>query len=232
MVLTADRFQGQFITPPDVIEQKLKEIKAFVFDWDGVFNAGEKSETSGSTFNEVDSMGTNLLRFNHYLRIGKAPVVAIISGENNSAALKLAKRESFNAVYSGFRNKPEAMNHFCEAQNIKPSQIAFFFDDVLDFSLAKVCGLRLMIGRASNPLMIDYAIRNSYADYISACDGRNNGVRECAELLTGLSGLYDETMTARIEYLESYRQFLEARNKPETLLFIDKDAKISQQQIL
>lgn len=228
----ATHFNGRFIASPEEILQKLQSIKAFVFDWDGVFNAGEKNEESGSPFNEVDSMGTNLLRFNHYLRTGKAPVAAIISGESNSAALKLAKRESFHAVYCGFRNKPDAMAHLCEAKNISPAEIAFFFDDVLDFSLAKGCGLRMMIGRACNPLMTEYAVRHGYADYITDCDGRNSGVRECAELLTGLSGRYDETMKARIDWADSYRNYLAARNKPETELYLNKDSKIIRQQSL
>lgn len=232
MVQLADHFKGRFINAPEDIIEKLQVIKAFVFDWDGVFNAGQKDEQSGSPFNEVDSMGTNLLRFNHYLRTDTAPVTAIISGENNGAALKLARREHFHAVYCSFRHKPDAMAHLCEAHDIRPAEIAFFFDDVLDFSLAKDCGLRMMIGRACNPLMIDYAVRNNYVDYITACDGQNSGVRECAELLTGLSGRYDETMKDRIEWTERYRHYLEARNKPETLLFVNKDSKIIQQQIL
>lgn len=228
----AAHFKGRFISTPEGITQRLERIRAYIFDWDGVFNGGQKTESAGSSFNEVDSMGTNLIRYNHFLRTGEVPVVAIISGESNKAAYTLARRESFHAVYSSFRNKPDALNHVCEAYGLKPEEVAFFFDDVLDLSLAAVCGLRMMIGRAANPLLLDYAVRNSLADYITACDGQNSGVRECAELLTGLSGCYDATLKNRIEYSPSYQQYLEVRNKPETLLFVNKDAKITQLQSL
>jgi len=34
---------GRFISEPELISAKLKTIKAFIFDWDGVFNNGQKS---------------------------------------------------------------------------------------------------------------------------------------------------------------------------------------------
>ena len=54
---------GEFITPPFVLMEKLKNIKAIVFDWDGVFNEGVKGGGNHSGFSEIDSMGTNMLRF-------------------------------------------------------------------------------------------------------------------------------------------------------------------------
>lgn len=229
MVQTEGFFEGQFVVPAAEISNKLSTIKAYIFDWDGVFNSGHKTEHTGSSFCEIDSMGTNLLRYNHYLIHKSLPFVAIVSGENNANAAMLAKRENFNALYSGFRNKPDALNHFCEALSIEPSEVAFFFDDVLDLSLAKICGLRMMIGRSCNPLMVNYATENGLVDYISHCDGQNGGVRECAELLMGLSGGYSTTLKGRIEWSDSYQQFLKLRNTPATEMFIMKDAKVYQQ---
>ena len=59
---------AEFLLPQYKIAEKLQNIKAFVFDWDGVFNKGEKNATISSSFNEVDSMGTNLLRFSYFLK--------------------------------------------------------------------------------------------------------------------------------------------------------------------
>ena len=59
---------GMFVCSPEELKQKLMNVKAFVFDWDGVFNNGQKQSSGGSHFSEVDSMGLNLLRFSHYLR--------------------------------------------------------------------------------------------------------------------------------------------------------------------
>ena len=79
-------FKGRFLTPPANIEAKLEKIKAYIFDWDGVFNNGQKDENNTSLFNEIDAMGINMLRFNHYKRKGAMPIFGIITGERNSAA--------------------------------------------------------------------------------------------------------------------------------------------------
>ena len=62
-----EQIGGVFCTPADLLAEKLKTIKAFVFDWDGVFNNAVKNENKSSNFNEADSMGTNMLRFNHFI---------------------------------------------------------------------------------------------------------------------------------------------------------------------
>src|ERR1700739_1574427 len=138
---------AEFILPMNDFIQKLKEIKAFVFDWDGVFNTGEKNAGSSSSFNEIDSMGTNLLRFSYYLQNNKLPATAIISGEKNESAFYFSKREHFNSSYFKILNKILALEHFCEQNNIKPIEVCYFFDDVLDLPIAKVAGLRVFIPR-------------------------------------------------------------------------------------
>ena len=96
---------AEFVSSADEIAQKFSAIKAFVFDWDGVFNNGEKNGGGSSSFNEIDSMGTNLLRFSHYLKNKQLPHTAIISGEKNESAFFFAKREHFGASYFKIANK-------------------------------------------------------------------------------------------------------------------------------
>lgn len=220
-------FKGSFITPPEALADKLSRIRAFVFDWDGVFNNGQKDEHGSSPFNEVDAMGTNLLRFNHYLRNDQPPVTAVITGERNRAALAFARREHFQAVYCGIKFKADALTHLCKAHQLQPEEIAFVFDDVLDFSAAALCGLRIMVNRASNPLMVQYAVRHNLVDYITAADGGHHAIRETVELLTGISGLYEATMTERAQYTDRYQHYLAQRDIPETLLFTVQQAQIT-----
>src|SRR4051812_17673617 len=90
---------GRFITPITEMQNKLERIKAFVFDWDGVFNNGQKTSTGGSAFSEVDSMGTNLLRFSWFLKNGSLPYAAVLSGEKNETAFYFSEREGFHASF-------------------------------------------------------------------------------------------------------------------------------------
>src|SRR4051812_41410645 len=86
---------GKFISDASSISKKLEGIKAFIFDWDGVFNNGQKLGSGSSSFSEVDSMGTNLLRYSHFLKHDKLPLTAIISGERNETAFYFCQRECF-----------------------------------------------------------------------------------------------------------------------------------------
>jgi len=224
-----EHFKGSFISSVDTIQSKLKNIKAFVFDWDGVFNNGIKDNEGTSPFNEVDAMGTNMLRFNYYLQTGRNPIVAIISGEQNKAAKTLGKREHFHAVYSGIKFKVDALQHLSRIFGIKPEEIAFVFDDVLDLSVAKICGLRIMVGRQANPLLIDFAVQRNMVDYLTACSGHEHAVRETAELITGLSGHYNETLEHRMDFSNTYQRYLKDRNITETAFYTIIQSVITQQ---
>lgn len=223
---TAAHFKGSFFLEPAKIADRLHQIKAFVFDWDGVFNSGLKDADNSSPFNEVDAMGTNLLRFNHHLRNGAQPVTAIITGEHNKAAIAFAKREHLASVYCGIKYKATALDHLNESYGIMDREVAFFFDDVLDFSIASRVGLRIMVNRACNPLLAAFAIRNGYVDYLTAADGGNYALREAIELLMGLSGHYADTVSERARFTDRYQEYLQARNRTEPQFFTIKDAQI------
>jgi 3-deoxy-D-manno-octulosonate 8-phosphate phosphatase KdsC-like HAD superfamily phosphatase len=147
---------GQFVASPQQLVEKISKIKVFLFDWDGVFNAGYKGEGATSLYSETDSMGTNLMRFGKYLQNGKIPFTAIITGEQNESAFKLARREHFNAVFFKVKNKRLALSYLGKVQGIKPEEVCFFFDDVLDMAIAKEVGLRVMIHRNSSPLFTGF----------------------------------------------------------------------------
>jgi 3-deoxy-D-manno-octulosonate 8-phosphate phosphatase (KDO 8-P phosphatase) len=212
-------FKGRFIVQPQKIVEKLKKCKAYIFDWDGVFNNGYKDDSNSSPFSEIDSMGLNMLRFNHYLRAGTNPVVAIITGESNNLAYNLAKREHFHSVYFKIKNKVDSLNHICKHYNIKPDEVAFVFDDILDLSAAPLAGVRIMVPHASTLSLVEFAIQNNLADYITHCDGHQNAVRETSELLMALSGRYDETISNRVEYSDIYKEYFEQRQSVKTSFY-------------
>ena len=217
---------GSFICPPEELRKKLDGIKAFIYDWDGVFNNGQKIAGSGSPFSEVDSMGTNLLRFSHYLKTGKLPLSAIISGEKNESAISFSERECFHYSFFKTPHKIEALEFICKKQGLLPSEVAYVFDDVLDLSIAKICGLRILVRHKSNVLFEDYCRKHKLADYITASDGNNYAVRETCELLMGLNGNFDEVVSNRTDYSKTYNDYLLLRRAVKTELFSVKDGTI------
>ena len=221
-----DYFKGEFVSSPQTLKQKLKQIKAFVFDWDGVFNDGRKNIDGHSGFSETDSMGVNMMRFSHFLLNKQLPITAIITGENNQLAFSFAKRENLHYVYYKASNKEIALMHLCQQHKISPADVLFVFDDVLDFSVAKLAGVRFMIGRSANPLLLEFSAENRLVDYITQHNGNDNGVREVSEIIMSMANNFDVAIEIRMKYAEAYKDYIALRNKTETQFFTTKDSGI------
>lgn len=211
---------GEFLSSPALISEKLKNIRAILFDWDGVFNEGSKGGNSQSGFSEVDSMGTNMLRFSQWLFHNKSmPTCGIITGADNYAAYDFAKREHFHKVYFKVPNKIDALNHMHEIHGIKPEEVVYLYDDILDLSVAEKVGLRIFIRSQAKVLFSEYVKKNNLADYITAYSGGEHGVRESCELLMGLNGTFDQVVKSRGSFSDEYKEYLTERNSPATTFY-------------
>lgn len=209
---------GTFCVPAVSILQKLQSVKAFVFDWDGVFNDGTKHNQQGSGFAEPDAMGTNMLRFSYWLKNQQLPITAIITGEENEVARYLATREHFTALYFKASNKIKSFEHFLNAHQLNATEVAFVYDDVLDLAVAAKCGIRINVHRSNNPMFTEYIKENNLVDYMAS--PAKGGVREACELLISLYGNYGEAITNRMNFSETYQTYLVQRQQVEMKLFV------------
>lgn len=221
-----EQYGGVFLTPASKIAKKLDNIHGFLLDWDGVFNSGKKGAEFPSTYSETDSMGINLLRFSYWLRYKKIPFTGIVTNQISESAFQLAKREHYNAVYHSFKYKKEALTHMNETLGVKPSQVAFVMDDVLDLSAANQAGLSFLVGRKSSPLFLKYIQDKDLVDYISFQRGDLNAVRELCELMMGLTGNYEDTIEQRVSYSDEYQLFVEERDEIESKFYHRVERKI------
>jgi 3-deoxy-D-manno-octulosonate 8-phosphate phosphatase (KDO 8-P phosphatase) len=217
---------GRFITPATEVREKLRGIRAFVLDWDGVFNNGQKTSTTGSSFSEVDSMGLNLLRFSHFIAQGAMPATLIISGEKNESAFHYCEREGLTYSFFKIPHKIMALDFLCAQEKLQAKEIAYFFDDVLDLPVAEKCGLRIQINQRMNPLFIEYCVKNKLVDYLTAASGGKFALREAAEMLTGLNGNFEEVIKGRINNSEVYQEYISQRKKVRTRFFTLKEGEI------
>lgn len=209
---------GEFLIPLSDFKDKALKIKAIIFDWDGVFNSGVKGDNVYSGFSEVDSMGLNILRFGYTLFSGNLLISGIISGENNPSTEKFVNREHLNFKCLGFKNKIEGLTEVMKEFSLKPQEIAFVFDDILDLTVAEKCGLRFQIHRKSAPMFSDYVKDNHLADYVTFSSGEEFAVREVAELLLAALDVYPEAVKSRMDFDEKYSKYITERNsiKPKT----------------
>jgi 3-deoxy-D-manno-octulosonate 8-phosphate phosphatase (KDO 8-P phosphatase) len=211
---TAARFSelgGTFLTDVSELSKRLEAVRVLVFDWDGVFNKGAKGQGTSSGFSEADSMGTNMLRYGLWRRNGDLPITVIITGENNPTAEHFATREHFHAIYSGVANKAEVIGQLCATYRIEQTQIACVFDDINDLGMAAECGARFLVRRNSSPLLQDFVSRNQYCDYITAAEAGGYAVREIAELILGLMGVFDAVVSSRTGHDADYKEYFSTR---------------------
>ncbi len=206
---------GLFLQEPDSLAARLADIRALVFDWDGVFNSGEKARGTTSGFAEADSMGVNMLRYGLWQRDGRLPRVAIITGEPNASAEFFAAREHFDALYQRVKDKRAALADFCDRCGLKPRQVACVFDDINDIAMASDCGVRVLVRRDASDLLRDYLCRNAICDYVTASQSGHYPVREATELMLGLCGLFDDIVESRVAFDAQYQAYFAARQAVE-----------------
>ncbi|MEM6629474.1 MAG: phosphatase [Bacteroidota bacterium] len=212
---------GIFSIPVDNFVEKLSQIKAFLFDWDGVFNTGQKSPQFPSTFLEADSMGLNMLRFGYWLSHQHTQAYCgIITGANNEGARKFAQREHLHEVFFSFSQKQYALRAFCKTHDLASSQVCYVFDDVNDIGIAGEVGLRIQIPRPGSLLFDNYIADNEYCDYRCRQTGGNFAVRESCELLLGMFGTFEEAITLRSSTHATYQLYWKDRQSIQTQ-FID-----------
>ncbi len=220
---------GEFCVPFATFTSKLKHIRAFIFDWDGVFNDGIKDHQGSSNFNEVDAMGTNLLRFGHWVRTGELPIVAVMSGEKNTLSFQLTLREHFHNGYFRVKDKLLAFNHFLELHRLNAAEVAFVFDDVLDLGLASKAGIRIMVQHQGSPLFKNHVRNNGLADYIASPSPY--AIREACELMLSITGNYSDVVTRRAEFSADYGKYFNIRQSMTTEFYTWHDNVIQRAEV-
>jgi 3-deoxy-D-manno-octulosonate 8-phosphate phosphatase (KDO 8-P phosphatase) len=218
---------GVFLVPAAAVARKLRHIRALVFDWDGVFNSGVKGQGLPSTFSEADAMGSNMLRYALWRQAEQLPVVVVVSGEDNRVALQLARRERFQGVYMGVRDKRLVIEHLCSRHTLEPDEIACIFDDINDLGMAALCGVRYLVRRPASPLLIRYVAEHELCDYISAHDPTHHAVRELCELSLGLLGMFDAVVDSRAAYDAGYQRYFNERQAGRTHGYTQKAQAIT-----
>lgn len=217
---------GKFCVPVEELVKKIHRIRGFIFDWDGVFHVGRKGEMHSGAFSESDSMGLNMLRYGCWRRFRELPFMAIISGERDKTATLFAEREHFNMLYTGIRDKKNALDHACSAAGIMPQQVACVFDDINDLAMARHCGLRIQIRRSASPLFMQYTAQHGDSDYITAHAAQEHAVREFSELYLGICGVFPEVVESRIAFDFEYQTYWKARSSVKTHYFNWKDGRM------
>lgn len=164
----------------DLIHDKLKNIKAFVFDVDGVMTDGSVIGTEDGhflrNFNIKDGYALQ-----HAVKMGYK--IAIISGGNSLGVVKRFKSLGIEDVYVGQQHKEFAYQEFMTKHGLNDADILYMGDDMPDYELMQKVGL----AACPNDAAIDI---KSISAYISPIGGGKGCVRDIMEKTMKLQGTW------------------------------------------
>lgn len=158
-------------------------IKAFLFDVDGVFtDGGIFCDLQGELYRTFDAKDGFALRMAcmHGYHTG-----IITGGRSKSITARfLTSGLKEEDIYLGSRNKIEELEDFCKRHNIIPSQALYIGDDIPDMEVMQKVGLGVCPSDAVEEV-------KAIADIISTRPGGHGCVREIVETVMKSQGEWD-----------------------------------------
>ncbi len=154
----------------DNFKERLKDIKAFVFDVDGVFSGNMVLDSNGRLTRTMSAKDGFAVK----TAISKGFLIGIITGGNADFVRKRFSLLGVNDIYLASHNKIEDYEDFCMKYDLQASQILYMGDDIPDYAPMQVSGL------SACPADAAVEIKN-IAHYISEKKGGNGCVRDVIE---------------------------------------------------
>lgn len=164
------------------MEDKLRKIKAFVFDVDGVFtDGGILADVNGELYRTFDAKDAMALR----MASMKGYHLGIISGGRSES---ISKRFTTcgvaqDDIYLCSRAKIEDFEDFCKRHDVRPDEVMYFGDDLPDIPVMMACGCGVCPCDAADEVL-------EIADYITVKPGGKGSVREALTMVMKLQGTW------------------------------------------
>ena len=147
------------------------EIKLFLTDCDGCLTDGgmyySEQGDELKKFNTRDGVGFRLLREQGIL-------TGIITGENVELNRRRAAKLKLDFLVEGCKDKVSAIRGICEAQGIRPENVCYIGDDLIDVEAIRLVGLGCAPADAAPEA-------KAAADYVAQAAGGTGVIREIAE---------------------------------------------------
>lgn len=161
-----------------------KQIKLIIFDIDGVLTDGSlflgDDGEEYKAFNSKDGHGIRML-----IECGLQP--AIITGRKSNLVKHRMHDLGVEIVFQGYRDKRPAFKELLKKTGLKPGQIAYVGDDVVDLPVMTQVGLAIAVQDA-------HAFVLEHADYVTKQSGGKGAAREVIESILQAQGLLQEKL--------------------------------------
>ncbi len=157
-----------------------KNIKAFLFDVDGVLTGGEIIYTNGGeeakAFNIQDGWAIVEAKKQGF-------ITGIITGRSSELVAKRAAELKMDYLVQGEPKKLDAYEKFKIQYGVDDSQIAYIGDDLIDLPILTRCGFAVCPADANDEV-------KSRVHLISRFNGGNGAAREMIEQVWKAQGMW------------------------------------------
>ncbi len=159
-------------------KEKLKDIKAFAFDVDGVF-----SPTKVILHPTGEPMRSMNIRDGYAVQLAtkKGYPIGIITGGRSRAVKKRFKRLGVTDIYLNSYTKINEYQEFKKKHDLKDEDILYMGDDLPDFEIMKIVGFPTCPADAAEEI-------KNISKYISHKDGGEGCVRDILEQVLKIHG--------------------------------------------
>jgi len=192
-------------------EERARKIKLVIFDVDGVMTDGTiflfpAGGTSGSSTQEhrdkmADKVGFGISSstmleakgFNAHdgtgfslARLGGLKAAIITKRISETVALR-ARDLRIEHVYQGRQDKVSAFNEILEKEHLRPEQIAYVGDDIIDLPVMRLCGLSIAVKNSRPEVLRE-------AHYTTQHEGGKGAVRDAIEYILRAQGTLERVI--------------------------------------
>jgi len=163
--------------------EKLKKITTFIFDFDGVLSDGKVWVLpDGEQIRATNVKDGYAMQY----ALKKGYRIAIISGGvGESMRLRYKKFDGIE-IFLKVHDKVEVFLEYITKNNINPKEVLYMGDDIPDYELMKICGLKCCPADACTEI-------KEIVEYISFANGGYGCVRDVIE----------QTLRAQSRWMES-----------------------------
>ncbi len=155
-------------------ESKLKKIKVFATDVDGVLTDGRifysgKEMEFNRFFHALDGYGLKMM-----MELGLK--TGIISGGDSRSLIERSDNLKLDFLYMGNEDKRESFEQLQKKYNVSAEEILYIGDEFFDVPILKRAGFSATVPHASSEI-------KECVDYITQTPGGEGAVREIVDLV-------------------------------------------------
>jgi 3-deoxy-D-manno-octulosonate 8-phosphate phosphatase (KDO 8-P phosphatase) len=165
-----------------VFLEKIKQIKAFVFDVDGVLTDG---------IIHVTESGDQLRQFNIkdgyalQLAVKRGYKIAVITGGRSEGVRLRLKGLGVTDIFMYVDSKIQVFNQYLEDNELSASQVLYMGDDVPDLQVMQLSGLPVCPADAVEEI-------KAISQYVSPKDGGRGCVRDILEKVLKIQNQWND----------------------------------------